>query len=78
MGNINLDSLNKQFKQACSHYMEHFCLVQIFSEATRVTQTSKTLTDHIYTNCTEKIIQQMYLNWIHLPFYKTFHKTCIL
>ena len=55
MGDINRDLLNKQIKQAWSDYMEPFGLVQMVSEATRVTPSSRTLIDHIYTNCTENV-----------------------
>ena len=55
MGDINRDLLNKQIKQAWSDYMEPFGLVQMVSEATRVTPSSRTLIDHIFTNCTENV-----------------------
>ena len=55
MGDINRDLLDKQIKQPLSDYMETFGLVQMVSEATRVTQSSKTLIDHVYTNCTENV-----------------------
>ena len=55
MGDINRDLLNKQIKQAWSDYMEPLGLVQMVSEATRVTPSSRALIDHIYTNCTENV-----------------------
>ena len=55
MGDVNRDLLNKQTKQAWSDYKEPFGLVQMVSEATRVTPSSRTLIDHIYTKCTENI-----------------------
>ena len=41
--------------------MEPFGLIQLISEATRVTPLSKTLIDHIYTNCPENV------NSINIP-----------
>ena len=35
--------------------MEPFGLVQMVSDATRVTPSYRTLIDHIYTNCTENV-----------------------
>ena len=49
----DLEQANKQIKQAWSDYMEPFGTVQMVSEDTRVTASSRTLIDHIYTNCTE-------------------------
>ena len=51
----DLEQANTQIKQAWSDYIEPFGTVQMVSEATRVTASSRTLIDHIYTNCTENI-----------------------
>ena len=54
MGGINRDLLNSQIKKVWTDYMEPFGLTQLVSEATRVTNDSRTLIDHIYSNCPEK------------------------
>ena len=51
MGDINRDLLNNQIKHAWLDYMAPFGLTQLVSEATRVTSDSRTLLDHIYSNC---------------------------
>ena len=55
MGDINRDLLNSQVKKAWTEYMEPFGLVQLVTEATRVTPSSKTLIDHIYWNCPDNV-----------------------
>ena len=55
MGDINRDLLNDNIRKAWTDYMEPFGLIQLISEATRVTPLSKTLIDHIYTNCPENV-----------------------
>ena len=55
MGDINRDLLNNQIKTAWTDYMEPFGLTQLVSEATRVTHDSRTLIDHIYSNCPENV-----------------------
>ena len=55
MGDINRDLLNNQIKTAWTDYMEPFGLTQLVSEATRVTSDSRTLIDHIYSNCPENV-----------------------
>ena len=55
MGDINRDLLNNQIKNAWADYMEPFGLTQLVSEATRVTNDSRTLIDHIYSNCPENV-----------------------
>ena len=55
MGDINRDLLNDNIRKAWTDYMEPFGLFQLISEATRVTPLSKTLIDHIYTNCPENV-----------------------
>ena len=55
MGDINRDLLNDQIKTAWTDYMEPFGLTQLVSEATRVTSDSRTLIDHIYSNCPENV-----------------------
>ena len=55
LGDINRDLLNTQIKRSWSEYMEPFGLNQLVSEATRVTSTSKTLIDHVYSNCSENV-----------------------
>ena len=55
LGDVNRDLLNRQIKTSWSEYMEPFGLDQLVSEATRVTSTSKTLIDHIYSNCPENV-----------------------
>ena len=42
-------------KKSWSDYIEPFGLTQLVSEATRVTSVSKTLIDHIYSNCPENV-----------------------
>ena len=61
LGDINRDLLNTQIKRSWSEYMEPFGLNQLVSEATRVTSTSKTLIDHVYSNCSENVTS------IHVP-----------
>ena len=55
IGDINRDLLNKQIKNVWTEYIEPFGLTQLVSEATRVTSNSKTLIDHIYSNCPENV-----------------------
>ena len=55
LGDVNRDLLNRQIKTSWSEYMEPFGLSQLVSEATRVTSTTKTLIDHLYTNCPENV-----------------------
>ena len=55
MGDINRDLLNSNIKKAWTDYMEPFGLTQLVSEATRVTNDSRTLIDHIYSNCPENV-----------------------
>ena len=55
MGDINRDLLNNQIKTAWTDYMDSFGLTQLVPEATRVTNDSKTLIDHIYSNCSENV-----------------------
>ena len=54
-GDINRDLLNCQINKSWSEYIEPFGLTQLVSEATRVTSVSKTLIDHIYSNCPENV-----------------------
>ena len=55
MGDVNRDLLNSQIKNVWTEYIEPFGLTQLVSEATRVTSNSKTLIDHIYSNCPENV-----------------------
>ena len=55
MGDINKDLLNSQIKNVWTEYIVSFGLTQLVSEATRVTSNSKTLIDHIYSNCPENV-----------------------
>ena len=55
MGDINRDLLNSNIKKAWTDYIEPFGLTQLVSEATRVTNDSRTLIDHIYSNCPENV-----------------------
>ena len=55
LGDINRDLLNNQINRAWSDYTEPFGLIQLVSEATRVTADSRTLIDHIYANCPENV-----------------------
>ena len=55
LGDINRDLLNNQINKAWSDYMEPFGLTQLVSEATRETSHSRTLIDHIYSNCPENV-----------------------
>ena len=55
MGDFNRDLLNVQIKNAWTDYMEPFGLTQLLSEATRVTNDTRTLIDHIYSNCPENV-----------------------
>ena len=61
LGDINRDLLNNQVHRAWTDYMEPFGLTQMVSEATRVISGSRTLLDHIYTNCPENV------NSVHVP-----------
>ena len=55
MGDINRDLLKNQINSVWSEYMECFGLIQLVSGATRVTNDSQTLIDHIYSNCPENV-----------------------
>ena len=55
MGDVNRDLLNKQINNVWTEYMEAFGLTQLVSEATRVTNNSIILIDHIYSNCPENV-----------------------
>ena len=55
LGDINRDLLNNHIKKAWTEYMEPFGLIQLISEATRVTYETTTLIDHIYSNCPENV-----------------------
>ena len=55
MGDINRDLLNSHIRNVWSEYMESFGLYQLVSGATRVTNDSQTLIDHIYSNCPENV-----------------------
>ena len=55
MGDFNRDLLTVQIKNAWTDYMEPFGLTQLLSEATRVTNDTRTLIDHIYSNCPENV-----------------------
>ena len=55
LGDINRDLLNNQINRAWSDYIEPFGLIQLVSEATRVTADSRMLIDHIYANCPENV-----------------------
>ena len=61
MGDINRDLLNNQINNVWTEYIEGIGLTQLVSEATRVTSDSKTLIDHIYSNCHENV------NFLHVP-----------
>ena len=55
MGDINRDLFNDNIKKSWTDYMEPFGLIQLVSEATRVTPDSSTLIDHVYSNCPENV-----------------------
>lgn len=55
LGDINRDLLNGHIQRAWNDYMEPFGLTQLVREPTRVTSDSKTLIDHIYSNCPENV-----------------------
>ena len=55
LGDLNRDLLNSSINKAWSDYMEPFGLTQLVTEATRITSNSRTLLDHIYSNCPENI-----------------------
>ena len=55
LGDINRDLLNNQSNKAWSDYIEPFGLTQLVPEATRVASDSRTLIDHIYSNCPENM-----------------------
>ena len=61
MGDINRDLLNNQINNVWTEYIEGFGLTQLVSEATRITSDTKTLIDHIYSNCPENV------NSLHVP-----------
>ena len=51
MGDFNIDTLKSSpLKGRWSELYDHFRLVQIISEPTRVTSTTETLIDHIYVS----------------------------
>lgn len=56
LGDINRDLLNNQINKVWTDYIEPFGLTQLISEATRITPDSKTLIDHLYSNCPENVI----------------------
>ena len=55
IGDINRDLLNNHINNVWTEYMEPFGLTQLVSKATRVTSNSRTLIDHIYSNCPENV-----------------------
>ena len=55
LGYINRNLLDSQIKRAWNDYMEPFGLTQFVSEPTRVTSDSRSLIDHIYSNCPENV-----------------------
>ncbi|MCU7800728.1 MAG: hypothetical protein KZQ70_11410 [gamma proteobacterium symbiont of Lucinoma myriamae] len=55
LGDFNRDLLSEHVKKSWLDYTESFGLTQIISEATRVTNISKTLIDHIYCNIQENV-----------------------
>ena len=55
MRDFNRDLSNVQIKNAWTDYMEPLGLTQLLSEATRVTNDTRTLIDHIYSNCPENV-----------------------
>ena len=55
LGDINRDLLKEQIQIAWNDYIEPFGLTQFISEPTRVTSESRTLLDHIYSNCPENV-----------------------
>lgn len=55
LGDINRDLLNCQIQRAWNDYIEPFGLTQLIFEPTRVTAVSRTLIDHIYSNCPENV-----------------------
>ncbi|MEW8544961.1 MAG: reverse transcriptase family protein, partial [Candidatus Thiodiazotropha sp.] len=55
LGDINRDLLNNQINKAWTDYIEPFGITQLVSEPTRVTNDSRTLIDHIYSNCPENV-----------------------
>ena len=55
LGDVNRDLLNENIQKSWLEYTESFGLSQLVSEATRVTNNSRTLIDHIYCNTRENI-----------------------
>lgn len=55
LGDFNRDLLNDHVKNSWLDYAESFGLTQIIEDATRVTNSSKTLIDHIYCNVRENV-----------------------
>ncbi|MCG8034833.1 MAG: hypothetical protein JAZ03_22035 [Candidatus Thiodiazotropha taylori] len=55
LGDFNRDLLNDQVGKSWLDYTETFGITQYVREATRVTNSSKTLIDHIYSNFSENI-----------------------
>lgn len=59
LGDINRDLLNDQIKGNWMKFIDSLGMEQLVNEPTRVTSTSKTLIDHIYTNTKENILEVM-------------------
>ena len=55
LGDINRNLHDSQIKRVWNDYMEPFGLTQFVSELTRVTSDSRSLIDHIYSNCPENV-----------------------
>ena len=55
MGYFNKNLINEEIETEWSNFTTSLGLSQLVSVPTRVTETSSTLIDHIYTNCEETI-----------------------
>ena len=55
LGDVNRDLLNENSKKSWLEYMEQFGLLQKVMQATRETETSRTLIDHLYLNTSENL-----------------------
>ncbi|WAQ98450.1 hypothetical protein MAR_005864 [Mya arenaria] len=55
LGDINRDLLNSEINDEWSSYILSLGLKQLIKQPTRESSTSKTLIDHIYTNCDQNI-----------------------
>ena len=63
LGDFNKDLLNLNVNNEWSNFITSFGLSQLITEPTRVTNTTKTLIDHLYVCNEEKVSSVCVKNW---------------